>query len=115
MAMKQQTDFETNVKQQLDESVGQLDAATLSKLNQARRFALSQKTKIRSPYFTWLTGLASTAAVAMLVISIMPHSPEQVMPVLATEQWDILAMDNKEELDLYSELEFYQWLDDING
>ncbi len=115
MAMKQQTDFENNVKQQLDESVDQLDAATLSKLNQARQFALSQKTKRRPTYFTWLTGLVSTVAVAMLVISIIPHSPEPVMPIFATEQWDILAVTNEEELDLYSELEFYQWLDDING
>ncbi len=112
-----QSYFEQAAKQQLDDSLKMIDAATLSKLNQARQRALSYEKKKRSFHFSWATGLLGTFAVAMLVVTILPSTQQSqpLVPDLITEQWDVLVVANEDELELYNELDFYQWLDDVHG
>ena len=112
-----QSDFEQVAKQQLDDSLETIDAATLSRLNQARRRALLYEKKKRPIHFSWASGLLGTFAVAMLVITII-HSTQQSQPLvpdLITEQWDVLVVADEGELELYNDLDFYQWLDDVHG
>ena len=106
--------FENTVKHQLDSSVNDLDAATLSKLNQARQHALSHSNKISRSYSSWITGIFASAVMAVLIITVIPISQQQALPSLTAEQMELLVISD-DELDLYKELEFYQWLDDTNG
>ncbi len=107
-------DFEKTVKHQIDSSVNDLDAATLSKLNQARQHALSHSNESKLSYSSWLAGLFATAVMAILIITITPTSQQQVLPSLTIEQMELLVISD-DDLDLYKELDFYQWLDETNG
>jgi hypothetical protein len=112
-----QSDFEQAAKRQLDDSLETIDAATLSRLNQARQRALSYEKKKRPFHSSWATGLLGIFAVAMLVITIIPSTQQSqpLVPSLITEQWDVLVMADEDELELVNELDFYQWLDDVHG
>lgn len=111
--------FEQNVKQQLDLSLTTLDAMTQSQLTQARYKALAHAEKKRFKLGQWLTGLASAAVVALLVITVMPtmqiaDNHQQANLQLATDpEWVIVS--DMDEIELYQDLEFYQWLDDNAG
>jgi len=106
-------DFENNAKQVLDDSVTSMSAATQSKLNQARHVALSHGKKSYVSYLPWFSGLVAASAVALLLIIVMPSAPSLSPPSFNMNQLEQLVM--VEDLDLYSDLEFYQWLDDDNG
>lgn len=111
-------DFEKNVKQQLDLSLNSLDAATQSRLTQARYKALEQAKTNNFNLGRWLTGFASAAVVALLVIMVMPTiqtpAPQQLatnnQPIPADSQW--LLVSDMDEIELYQYLDFYKWLDD---
>ena len=62
--------LEERAKRLFDESVEQLDAATLSRLNQARQKALEASPRRMPSIVRWapVGGLATAAAVAMLLI-----------------------------------------------
>ena len=110
----QQEAWLRQIKQTLDESADNLDAATLSKLNQARQHALQQNQRYRSFLLTntWLTGAlgsAATAALAFVVwsywpVAMTPPQPEQ----LAFEDLDIVTA--QADFEFYQELDFYDWL-----
>ena len=106
-------DLEKKAKQLLDDSVASIDAATQSKLNQARQVALSHGKKSRVSYLPWFSGLVTASAVVLLLIVVMPLSPSLPPSSFSMNQLEQLVM--VEELDLYNDLEFYQWLDDGNG
>lgn len=108
-------DFEKTVKHQIDSSVNDLDNAVLSKLNQSRQHALSYSNKTSHPYSSWLAGIFASVVMAVLIITIIPTSQQQILPSLTTGQIELLVISNDDELDLYNELEFYQWLDKTNG
>jgi len=111
--------FEKNVKQQLDLSLTTLDAMTQSKLTQARYKALAHTETKRFNLGQWFTGIASLAVMALLVITVMPtlqtlDNKQQANLQLATEPEWVLVSD-MDEIELYQDLEFYQWLDDNAG
>lgn len=111
--------FEKNVKQQLDLSLTTLDAMTQSKLTQARYKALAQAETKTFNLGRWFTGIASVAVVALLVITVMPtmqilDNQQQANLQLATDPEWVLVSDI-DEIELYQDLEFYQWLDDNAG
>lgn len=108
-------DFEKTVKHQIDRSVNDLSNTTLSKLNQARQHALAHSKKPRHPYSSWITGIFASAVMAVLIITVIPTSQQQILPSLTTEQIELLVISNDDELDLYNELEFYQWLEKTHG
>jgi len=125
--------FENNVKHQLDSSVMTLDAMTQSRLSQARYNALQFAQSKRIHLSLWFTGLASAGVIALLMVMLMPASPQiQNSPVVVTAtspEW-VLVTDISEtspewvlvtdisdvgEIELYQYLDFYQWLEDTDS
>ncbi len=105
--------FEESAKAAFDDSVGRLDAATLSKLNQGRQAALAEIASA-SPSWRWsrwmpATGMAAAALVAVVVL----RGPAPVDPLDGTNStvtdFEILMSDAA--LDMIEELEFYTWID----
>jgi len=95
----------------LRDSAGELDAATLSRLNRARQAALAagQPGIRRRP--TWLAAAAgaTTLAFLVLVVRLVPGpGPESGVPADAGDL-DVLLAD--ESLEMMEDLEFYTWLD----
>jgi hypothetical protein len=101
-------------KQLFDDSVEQLDAATLSKLNQARQQALSQvgQSAPRQAWSRWAPagGIAAAAAVALLVMQQPGLDNTVVAPSMASD-FELLLDEN--ELDMFEELEFFALLDEL--
>jgi len=112
--------FENNVKHQLDSSVMTLDAMTQSRLSQARYNALQFAQSKRIHLSLWFTGLASAGVIALLMVMLMPASPQiQNSPVVVTAtspEW-VLVTDISDvgEIELYQYLDFYQWLEDTDS
>lgn len=107
--------FENTVKQQLDMSLSTLDAVTQSQLTHARYQALKQ-IETKASWLGWFTGLASMAILTLLVITAMPSIQTQNNPVLATSPEWVLVSDiaDIDDIDLYQNLDFYQWLDNTS-
>lgn len=109
------------IRRRLDESVSELDAATLSRLEQARQRALSagaesQRRRGRTrgltgrPASDWLVPAGALASVVATVfaLAVMVAEPENGL-TRELEDLDLLTVG--EELELYENLEFYQWLE----
>lgn len=108
------SDFEKNIKQQLDLSLTTLNGFTQSQLTQARYRAL-EHTKTKSLHLSrWIAGFTSAAAVALLVLTLIPtmQIPDNQQLAAGPEQ---LLVSDMVDIDLYQNLEFYQWLDDSLG
>ncbi len=89
---------------QLDDDVAHLDAATISRLNQARQRALATSP---TPRWAWF-GSAVTACAMLLALSSLWYAPVPTAPV-----FDELISDG--DLELIEELEFYAWLKHAEG
>ena len=117
--MAMSNNFEKNVKQQLDLSLTTLDAMTQSQLSQARYRALAHAKTRNLNLGRWFTGLASAAVVALLVITLIPTTQIPDNQQLANQQLatdsEWLLVSDMDEIELYQNLEFYQWLDDNAG
>ena len=92
-----------------DESVRELDAETLSRLNRSRQKALAEL-KAGGAGLSWLrwtpVGALTAAAVAAVVVW-RAGDLEQLPPDAAADFEMLLA---GEELELLEDLEFYRWL-----
>lgn len=108
-------DFEKKVKHQINNSVNDLDDVILSKLKKSRKNALVHSNKMSYSYLSWGSGILTSAVIAVLVITIIPVSEQQALNSLTVEQIEFLVISNDDELELYNELEFYQWLDKTHG
>src|SRR5690349_3132282 len=100
------------IRNQLDESARDLDAPTLSRLNRARQQALSQLGQPAPRRWHWLL-LASAASLALaLMWSPRLQTPvPETMPVVDASVEDFQLLTSEENLALYSDLDFYAWLD----
>ena len=103
-----------------DESVDNLDGATLSKLNRARQRALEELDEGRQAGMrTWLLpagGAAAVAALAFLVVG--TNETDMRVPdgvTAAGSDFEMLIDENS--LEMLEELEFYAWLelDEVDG
>jgi len=96
-------------KKLLDDSVDSLDAATLSRLNQARQRALG---KHRSNLFAGSrTGIVfASFAVAAIVALLWTQMPLQQPETLAQQYEDIDMLTAETDLELLEDLEFVSWL-----
>lgn len=102
-----------HINKALDDSVSNLDAATLSRLNQARQKALSSK---HQSYFLHLrlpaTALAAIT-IAVIVGSIWSTQTQQVEQIVASTTYDELELlSSNTELDLLEDIDFVTWLVD---
>jgi hypothetical protein len=108
------SNFERRTKRAFDDSVAALDAATRSKLTQARHRALEEQASardrgFRSPLLPAGT-LAATALVAFLVVW-QATPPAPVPQAAALSDLEILL--GEEDLQMLDEeIEFYGWLEE---
>ena len=102
----------------LDESVENYDAATLSRLNQARQHALDALPTTRHRQWFW-PGLGLAAAMALvLMLSVqrqsLTTSPDAVGDSLVGTQLsvdEIALLASDDDLEMFQDLEFYAWLE----
>lgn len=93
------------VRTELDRSVENIDAATASRITQARHAALEAgRSGSRN---VWVPAAAAVAASAAIVAVIVTRAPEETPPML--DDLELIAAPDDPEL--YRDLEFYAWLD----
>lgn len=102
-----------NIKQTLNDSVESLDGNTLSRIRQIRAQAIDKAIdKTVSPQSNWsviMTGAMATACVTVFAVMILLNSPvsNNAVPL---DDLDLIS--SSESLELYEDLEFYEWLED---
>lgn len=103
-----------NIRQVLDESTDALDAHTLSKIRQIRAQAVEKAADKSFNWFGVISGALATACVMILAVIILMQSPTPMQPVPVDDLELISSSDN---LELYEDLEFYEWLEehDLQG
>ncbi len=109
MSKHNENEFNANIRQNLDESVDALDASTLSKIRQIRAQAIE---KAGTRHINWpgfMVGGLATACVMVFAVMILLNSPAPMQAVPVDEIELISSADN---LELFEELEFYEWLEE---
>jgi hypothetical protein len=107
--------FLERARQSLLASEEQLDAVTASRLRDARRKAVEaagarEKGFFRIPNWARI-GSVATAAAAVLVFMIWFDTPRQDLPMKSADDLEIvLNVDSADNMDLYEDLDFYEWL-----
>jgi hypothetical protein len=104
--------FVERAKRRFDESVEQMDAATLSRLNRRRHRALEAAGGGFETLPAWVpvTGIAVAAALAVLVVVRDPAVDEVAAPAPATVM-DIEILLDEDSFEMLEDLEFYSWID----
>ncbi|MGA7577793.1 MAG: hypothetical protein ACLQUW_09865 [Desulfobaccales bacterium] len=106
--MNREPDLIDQIKHHLDESAENLDPVTTAKIAAARAHALQEGAPKR---FLWrwpALGLATAAAVLLVLMSTFRSGP----PPLTPEQREVLAMLSSEKnLSFFKDLKFYTWLE----
>ncbi len=116
MSDERGSEFERRTKRVFDGSVAALDAATRSRLTQARVRALEERaeSKPKLGFGGWLLPsgtVAATALVAWLVV--MQPAPPSAVDVQAAALGDLEILLGEEDLEMLDEeLEFYGWLEE---
>ncbi|NCF14419.1 MAG: hypothetical protein GWP62_03860 [Gammaproteobacteria bacterium] len=92
-----------------DESVDELDAATLSTLNQSRQKALAE---LHAPPTQWLRWVpaAAMATAAFLVVTIILPGPANI-PSVPADVTDMEILLGEDSIEMLEDLEFYAWID----
>jgi hypothetical protein len=108
------SDFERRTKRLFDDSVAALDAATRSRLTQARHRALGERPSTRGAGWRWSLLPAGTLAAAALIawFAVWPRLPvsDDVREAPLADLEILLGEEDLEMLD--EELEFYGWLEE---
>lgn len=98
--------LEQSLSTAFDNSVDKLDQVTANSIRRVRELALSGKTGrytgLRIPAFA----LASVC-IAVIIYVILPENSQ---PVLEVDDFEMLS--STDTIELYEDLEFYQWLED---
>ena len=102
--------LQKRAKQLFDDSVDGLDAATLSRLNKARHAAIEASSRRLPPLLRWapVGGLATAAAVALLLLL---QSPAVIEPPADATIVDMEILLSEDNLEMLEDLEFYDWID----
>ena len=105
MSQDKEQQFVDSVRQTLDRSVTELDAVTLARLRAARLTALQGGHK--QPVWQNRMALATAMSVALVTgVWLLQKPTGQELPLD-----DLQLLTAKEDLELYRDLEFYQWLE----
>jgi hypothetical protein len=117
---RRQSEIESAARKVFEQSVGELDGATRSKLTQARHRAMAE---LEQPpaLFGWLPQAAlatlAAAAVGVWVFSGSGSGSDGELTETAVVA-DIEILLSDDELEFYEELDFYAWLEsqpEFNG
>jgi hypothetical protein len=115
MHSEKEARFLEKARQSLLAAEDRLDAGTLSQLRDARVRAVEAADArgrgfFRIPNWARIGGVA-TAAAAVLVFMIWFDTPKQDLPVKNADDIEIvLNVDSADNMDLYEDLDFYEWL-----
>jgi hypothetical protein len=107
--------FLEKARQGLLASEEQLDAATASRLRHDRLKAV-EAAGAHGRGFFWIPNWAriggvATAAAAVIVLMIWHDTPRQDLPMKNADDVEIvLNVDSADNMDLYEDLDFYEWL-----
>ena len=104
----QEQRFLERAKTDLDESIEFMDAPTLSRLRQARTRALERLGEKRQRRYVVPIGALATASAALLVVILWTSTPT-LGPESVLDDLELLS--SLDALDLYEDLEFYEWLE----
>jgi hypothetical protein len=107
--------FLEKARQGLLASEEQLDAVTASRLRDARLNAVEAAGELGKGFFripNWARiGGVATAAAAVIVFMIWHDTPRQDLPLKSADDLEIvLNVDSADNMDLYEDLDFYEWL-----
>ena len=106
---KSDEQFANEAKSLFDASVDELDAATLSTLNQGRQRALEAARSPLNPLLRWVPAAGVAAAVLIAVMVTLPGpGTVEMMPSVASDMEILLGEDS---IEMFEELEFYSLLD----
>lgn len=97
-----------SIRTELDRSVAALDPETRFELRRIRARALAEDRGKKAPRFLIPVGFAVTAGLVALVITFLPGQP--ALEESAAEDIDLILY-SQDEMDLYEDLEFYEWLE----
>jgi len=102
--------LEAGTREAYRDSLEGIDAATRSRLTQARHRALQELPKRRSRAVRWLPAgaVAAAALMAWVLVSTGPTGLSQ------PEQADIEILLAEDELEMFEDLEFYAWIDELD-
>lgn len=105
MSSDKEQQFVDKVRDGLDHSLDQLDAHALARLKAARLSALEGRNKppVWQNKMVLATGMSITLVAAVWLMQ-KPSQPDLPMD-------DLQILTANEDLELYRELEFYQWLE----
>jgi Protein of unknown function (DUF3619) len=104
------------IKQILDDSVNNLDAATLSRLNQARHKALENKSRWHSLKLQLPATALAAITVAVIVGSIWTIQSQQNNQIITNTNYeDLELISSNVEVDLLEEIDFVTWLVDADA
>ncbi|MDH5443993.1 MAG: DUF3619 family protein [Gammaproteobacteria bacterium] len=114
MSQDKEQHFVDKTRQTLNQSVDELDAVTLARLKAVRMTALESQHKHSEARHTILTTVMQNRLVLATSMSVILLAGVWVIqkPVLQNIPMDDLHMlTATEDLELYRDLEFYQWLE----
>jgi hypothetical protein len=116
--------FQERARRAFDDSVQALDAATLSRLNRARQTALEGAGRREGLRADWRV-LAGVAAAAVLALGLWLNGdpgdpsaagePSVVVAMAPEDTGDLEIVLQGDSLDMLAELEFYDWVDSVEG
>ena len=105
----QQTDIKLQAKKAFDQQADSLNSETLKRLREARNEALSQQQKQSWLSKNWLTSAGAGLAIAsVLTFMIVPQLTTNKLSPLE----DLEMLSAEVDMDLVTQLDFYQWLDE---
>ncbi len=113
---EQQTEFEQRSRIALQQHAEELDAATLSRLRQARSRALERvgsRKKWRMPAAVSIPLAFAALFAVLLSVQLLPRPTQDETHLFAAEslsdEWELLMADD--EIAFYDDLDFVIWLD----
>ena len=110
--------FLDNINHRLNQSVDEIDDATLSALQKIRKATVAEAENKTTNTWSWLQpipvmAIASIVLVVSVTLQMTMTSSVLPSPALA----DIPLLTASDDIEFYNDLEFYQWLDaeKLNG
>ncbi len=111
--MHSDKEFNRQIRAVLDQGVEQLDDAASRRLRQARMQAV-EKASQQGQGARWWKPAAAFAVAASLVLAVVIW-PTGTDDMPASELLDVELMATDDSLQLYEELDFYQWLAEMQN
>ena len=109
--MTDEDELAGSVRDSLEQSLEHLDAATLSRLNQARQNALTIKQR-RVSGLPWLAaGSLAVIAISILASRLLLTSPDTLndnMPLASIDDAEFIVV--SEDIELLENLDFVSWM-----